>query len=195
MKSVKNIAFICTGIAAVLAVASCDVKIVNADYPSQKIYLPAAVESNIYTVDQANISTGSTPTPGNPYQFLIDYDEGTFTIPLSVYRSGINNDGAVNVDVWFDEELVYDAILNGELADDVEVITSDILLEDVPGNVVVQDGQSSAMFNVVLDYYYLLDRPDSQLAFGISIDCDDRELNEDASRLIVVIDTSIFNEL
>ena len=129
MKSLKNIAFVCAGIYAVLAVSSCDVKIVDAGYPSQKIYLPAAVESNIYTVDQANISTGSTPTTGNPYQFLIDYDEGTFTIPLSIYRSGINNDGAVNVDVWLDEELVYDTILDGGLSDDVEVITGDILLE------------------------------------------------------------------
>ena len=195
MKSVKNIAFVCAGIYAVLAVSSCDVKIVDAGYPSQKIYLPAAVESNIYTVDQANISTGSTPTTGNPYQFLIDYDEGTFTIPLSIYRSGINNDGAVNVDVWLDEELVYDTILDGGLSRDVEVITGDILLEDVPSKVVIPDGQSSALFNVVLDYYYLLDRPDRQMAFGISIDTDDRELNEEASRLIVVIDTSIFDEL
>ena len=77
----------------------------------------------------------------------------------------------------------------------MEVITGDILLEDVPSKVVIPDGQSSALFNVVLDYYYLLDRPDRQMAFGISIDTDDRELNEEASRLIVVIDTSIFDEL
>ncbi len=194
MKFLKNIiAFSCVAAVSVLLAASCDVKIVDADYPSQKIYLPAAVQSNIYTVDQAEISTGSTPTPGSPYQFLIDYDEGTFTVPMSVYRSGINNDGDVKVDIWFDEELVYDMILDGDLSDDVEVITSDLC--ECPSSVVIPDGQSSAIFNVVLDYYYLLDRPDRQMAFGISIDTEDRELNEDASRVVFVIDTSIFDSI
>ena len=84
-------------------------------------------------------------------------------------------------------------ILDGDLSDDVEVITSDLC--ECPSSVVIPDGQSSAIFNVVLDYYYLLDRPDRQMAFGISIDTEDRELNEDASRVVFVIDTSIFDSI
>lgn len=193
MNILKNIILSGCIAAAAMTASSCGTKVVDADYPSQKIYLPAAVQSNIYTVDQAQISTGSTPTPGSPYQFVIDYDEGTFTVPLSVYRSGINNNGDVNVNIWLDEELVYDAILDGSLSEDVEVISSDMC--ECPSSIRIEDGKSSALFNVVLDYYYLLDRPDSQIAFGISIDTPDRELNEDASRVIILIDTSIFDEI
>lgn len=60
MNILKNIILSGCIAAAALTASSCGTKVVDADYPSQKIYLPAAVQSNIYTVDQAQISTGST---------------------------------------------------------------------------------------------------------------------------------------
>lgn len=193
MKFLKNTALACAFAAVAVMLASCDTKVVDADYPAQKIYLPAAVQGQVYMIDKAEISTGSTPTPGSPYQFVIDYDEGTFTVPLSVYRSGIDNDGTVNVDVWLDEDLVYDLILSGDLSKDTEVLT----LCECPSRVQVPDGSDTAMINVVCDLYYLMDsaQKGKMLAFGISISTDDRELNEEYSSVVFVIDTTIFESI
>lgn len=181
--------------AAVLMLYSCGTKVADAEYPVQKIYLPAAVSSPVYLIDKAEENAGATPTEGAPYKFLIDYDEWTFSVPLSVYRSGVDSKGKVSVGVYMDDDIVYDLILAGELASNMEIIPVD--LRECTEKVVIPDGASSVSFNVVIDLDYLMDNMNRgrQLAFGVSIDTQDRELNEDYSRLVVVIDTSIFNNI
>lgn len=181
--------------AAVLILSSCGTKVADAEYPAQKIYLPAAVSSAVYLIDKAEENAGATPTEGSPYKFLIDYDEWTFSVPLSVYRSGVDNKGKVSVDIFMDDDIVYDLILAGEMEQDMEIIPVD--LRESAEKVVISDGASSALFNVVIDLDYLMDDMNRgrKLAFGVSIDTQDRELNEDCSKLVVIIDTSIFDNI
>lgn len=178
-----------------MAVCSCGVRIADADYPAQKIYLPAAVSSGIYLIDKAEESSGSVPGGGAPYRFLIDYDEWTFSIPLSVYRSGADSKGDVHVDIYMDDDAVYDLILSGEIDEDIDILPMD--LRECPERVVIQDGSLSAPFGVVMDLDFLLDGPQrgKRLAFGISIGTPDRELNVECSRLAVIIDTSVFDNI
>lgn len=178
-----------------MAAQSCGVKVADADYPAQKIYLPAAAQSQIYLIDKAEESSGETPTEGTPYRFLIDYDEYIFSVPLSVYRSGVDCRGDVNVDIYMDDDVVYDLMISGEIDDDMEIIPSD--LRDCVEMTVIPDGRSVAMFNVSIDLDYLMDsrHRGTRLVFGVSIGTDDRELNEDCSRLAVIIDTSIFDNI
>ncbi len=178
-----------------MSLVSCGVDVVGSDYPAEKIYLPAAVTSQVYVIDSAEENAGYTPTEGAPYRFLIDYDEYTFSVPLAVYRSGTGNDGAVSVDVYMDDDVVYDLILSGDLAEDTEILPVD--LRECPGRVVIQDGRSCSAFNVVIDLEYLMDRHQRgrRLAFGISVDTHDRELNEECCRLAIIIDTTIFDNI
>lgn len=195
MKIPNNIPvpFICA--AVLLMSTSCGTRVADADYPSQRLYLPAAVESTVYIVDQVEISTGNTPTEGSPYQFVLDISERTLTIPLSVYRAGVDNDGDVHVDIWLDGEPVYDAILAGDLGEDVRIMPTDLC--ECPSRVNIEDGSSSAMFYVECMLDYLLDSPqrDRYVAFGVSIGSHDREVNSECSSVAIVIDTAIFEEL
>ncbi len=181
--------------AAALTLSSCGIKVADAEYPAQKIYLPAAVSSAVYLIDKAEENAGFTPTEGAPYRFVIDYDEYTFSVPLSVYRSGVDNGGDVNVDIFMDDDAVYDLIISGDLDPDTETVPVD--LRECVEKVVIPDGCSGASFNVVIDLDYLMDSRmrGRLLAFGVSIDTQDRELNEDCSRLVVIIDTSIFDNI
>ncbi|MCM1501818.1 MAG: hypothetical protein NC115_04020 [Bacteroidales bacterium] len=178
-----------------LAAVSCGTGVTDAVYPAQKIYLPAAVSSSIYLIDKAEESAGSTPTEGSTYRFLIDYDEYTFSIPLSVYRSGVDNHGNVAVDVYMDDDVVYDMILDGTLPEDTDIIPID--LRECTERVIVKDGQAYAAFNVVIDLDYLMDRLNrhKELVFGVSINTDDREMNEEYCRLAIIIDTTIFDNI
>lgn len=189
----KIIAIFGFALSVVMTFSSCDTEVVDADYPSQKIYLPASVNSQVYVIDEAKISTGSTPTPGAPYQFLIDEDAGTFTVPLSVYRSGVDNKGDVKVRIIFDNDLVYDNILSGEIDSDTEAL----LLCECPESIIISDGDDSALFNVTCDLYYVRDaaKKGKNLAFGITITSDDREVQEGKGSVVFLIDTSLFDNL
>ena len=193
MKTYKIIAILCISLYAAVTFSACGTDVVDADYPRQKIYLPASVNSQIYTIDKAKISTGSTPTPGAPYQFLIDEEAETFTVPLSVYRSGVNNKGSVKVRIIFDNDLVYDHILSGDLDPSIEAL----LLCDYPETIKIQDGDASALVNVICDLCYIRDaaKKGKKLAFGISIASDDRDVQEGKGSVVFVIDTALFDYL
>lgn len=176
--------------------SSCETRIVDSEYPDQKVYLPAAVSGTIYTIDEAYIDTGSTPTEGAPFQFVVDYDEATFTIPLSVYRSGLTNDGNVDVQVWFDDDIIDQMYIDKALdATEVEILDAD--LRACPDFVRIQSGTSYAPFGIVIDLDYLLDqsRFKKKFAFAVAIDTDDREVNRNFDHVVIVIDTQLFENL
>ncbi len=184
---------------ATLIFASCDTKVVDAEYPDQRVYLPAAAatatENCIYTISQAHINPGSTPTEGSPYQFVINEEEGLFSIPLSVYRSGITNDGKVDVTVWFDEDHLGQMYLDGYLSNDVEIL--DISFRRCPEAVRIRSGESLASFTIDLDLYYLMDqaRYGKKFAFAVAIETADRQVNEDLDKVVILIDTQLFENL
>ena len=177
-----------------LILGSCGVKLAEAEYPEQIIYLPAAVQGTVYAIDSPEESAGFTPTEGAPYKFVVDYDEGTFSIPLSVCRSGINDNGRISVSIYPDDDFVYDLILDGTL-EGVEILPSDMV--ECPVRVVIEDGKPNGKFEVAADLYWLMDRPQRNkiFAFGIAIESGDRKVNESYSRVAVTIDTKIFDSL
>jgi hypothetical protein len=114
-------------------------------------------------------------------------------VPLSVYRSGVDNKGDIKVRIFFDNDLVYDNILSGDLNPDTEAL----LLCDCPESIIIQDGDASALFNVICDLYYVRDaaKKGKNLAFGISISSDDREVQEGKGSVVFLIYTALFDNL
>lgn len=187
MKMLKSTALL---ILAALS-ASCGYRTVaEAGYPAQKIYIAAAAQGSVYTVDTRPAHTSNTPTQGSTFRYVIDGD--TFSVPLAVYRSGIDNSGDVRVSAVFDDSVVTELESAGELSG-VVLIPEDSRFLD--GDLVVADGRESAAFSVSVPLQYLRDAADgSRFAFGIRISSQDREVNGSLDRIAVVIDHRIFEE-
>lgn len=179
-----------------LLFTSCETKVGDSDYPEQKIYLPAAVVNRVYVIDQAYLDSGSTPTEGAPFQFVADYDNATFSIPLSVYRSGVTKDGDVNVSVWLDDTIIYQ-MYEEDILDENSVTILDMDLMQCTDHVRIRSGEDRAAFNVVIDLDYLLDqsRFKKKFAFAVTISSEDRKITEGYDTVVIVVDTQLFENL
>ncbi len=171
--------------------SSCAYKtIADASYPPQKIYLPIAVQGTVYTVDSTPEHTSNTPTQGATFLYVIDGE--TFSVPLSVYRSGINNDGDVRVNIEFRKETLDSLIARGELS---EVTPLEREQCSFPACVTIPDGSESAPFSLSIPLSLIRDAAaGSKIAAGIGISSPDREVNSKYDDIAVVIDHCIFEE-
>lgn len=100
-------------------------EIVSMDYPDSKIYLPTAV-NGIYVINDIPSSSTAVPTPGNTYSFKIDTENNAFNVALAVYRSGLNRDNNVSVNLEAYPDTIASLIAAGNtLLDGVEILSSD----------------------------------------------------------------------
>lgn len=175
---------------ALLGSVSCSYDtITDADYPAQRIYLAAAAEGNIYTIESIPSHSSNTPTPGSVFQFTVDEQARKFNIPLAIYRAGIDNHGEVVTRIAFNTDTVNSLIAAGQLPD-VTLLPADKYT--MPSEVRMDEGRSHASFDVSVDLDFLIAQaPDAKLAFGLNITESSREVNEELDALIVVIDTKI----
>jgi len=187
----KNIYTIVAALAAVFALSSCATKIVDADYPSQTIYITAAANGSVYTIDKVDTHIAQTPTPGATYRFLIDWDKATFTVPLSVYRAGIDTKGTIKVNLIEDSSIIDDMLIAGTLDESVEVVNKAFL--EFPESVTIEEGSNLGKFNAVYDLTYLMANPGKKMAYAFRIECSSK-INEKLSYLVVLIDTKVFDD-
>jgi hypothetical protein len=135
-----------------MAFTSCEYKeIADADFPDSKLYLPAAV-TGIYEIADLTKENLATPTPGSTYRYVINKEENTFEIPLSVFRSGLNRSETVSVTITAN-------------ADTIQSLINDSILKEtliIPPNaysfnetIVMAGGSSVAPFNLNLDLGYI----------------------------------------
>lgn len=187
MKSIKII----SSFFALALLYSCGYKtIADASYPEQKIYIALASQGSVYEIDTRPVHSSNTPTEGSVYQYVIEKDE--FIVPLSVYRSGIDNKGDVRVRISFDDGIVSSFVDSGELSAVTPVPENSRFVVD---ELLIPDGRESASFGVRLPLSYLRDAADgSRFAFGIRIFSEDRTINEKYGYVIVVINHKIFEE-
>lgn len=166
-----------------------DVTYRDAEYPEQLIYMPTAYDNNgQYVIDDINRKRGEVPTEGNPYRYVIDLEKREFRVPLAVYRSGINNDGAFTVNISVNTDTI--ATINEKRADKYLVIPSDKF--SLVNSVEMKNGEEIAKFDLVVDLDFLRNNyPDKIYAIGIEISSTQRERNPKLSTTIVVINTKI----
>lgn len=172
-----------------LTLSSCDftTPVRDAEYPDQLIYLPAAVQGP-FTINDVAKRIGDVPVEGSTFRYVVDNDSREFIVPLGVYRSGINNAGAFNVDIEPNSDTIADLIAAGDT-----VIT--LLPEDeftLDNSVDMPNGEELAKFELVVDLDFLLDNhPTGVYAIGVSISSSDRETSPGLGTAVIVIYTSM----
>jgi hypothetical protein len=162
----------------------------DAPYPDQLIYMPAAVFNN-YLIDAVPAHVGVVPTPGYTYRFSVDTAARKFNIPLGVYRSGINNDGAFNVDIAINTDTITKLLaIPGKLPVGTILLPSDKY--SIPASVVMKDGGELAKFELAVDLDLLLGAyPAGKYAIAVTISSSARKSNPKLATTIIVIDTKI----
>jgi len=174
-------------------ILSCDYQEIGAAaFPSQTIYLPAAA-SDIYLVnDTNNLVTGITLDTLVPstFRYKVDIDNNKLIIPLSIYRSGVNNKGNITANLVVDNDSLMEVLGASANIDttgsNVEIIpTSAFSL--VP-SVTIKNGEESASFNLEIDLDYLAAQKDDLLALGISVSSPDLKTPYNLSIVRIVID-------
>lgn len=185
-KSLKLLIFFC-GVGVTLS--SCEYKqIVDADYPDQKIYMPAAIGGN-YIINDTPTPNLATPTPGQPYKFTIDLANKKFNVPLGVYRSGINNAGGFTVDIAVNTDTITSLIAAGKLTGTI-LLASDKY--SIVSSVVMPDGEEFVTFDLSVNLDSLSkNAPNKKYALGVGISSAQRATNPKYSTTIVVIDTKM----
>jgi hypothetical protein len=183
-------------VVCLLSLASCNYEeYASADYPAQKVYIPAA-DGETYLIDNVPVLNLTDPTPGQPYRFVADVAANTFTVPLAVYRSGVDNKGTVNIAVSADNTAVEALIADGELPDTQLLPGSNYTLSS---SATIADGKSVASFELVIDLQFLkANAPktadeNKKFAVAVKIASNDREVTPELSTVIVLIDTKMMN--
>lgn len=189
----KNIMFAIL-LGFILILGSCvyeDIR--DADYLDQKIYMPAA-NSVIYDVSSVQSLHPEHPSSGAPYRFQIDESSNEFIIPLSVYRSGADNNGTFSVMVIVDVDTVATLIDEGAFGpfsngSDVSLLAQDEY--SLPASVTVTGGEDHERFLLLVDLEFLRANRGESYALGISVASDQREVNPDLNTTIVFIPAGI----
>lgn len=173
-----------------LIIVACSYEeIVSMDYPGSKIYMPTAV-NGIYVIDDIPSSNSAVPTPGGTYSFKVDTKNNSFDVALAVYRSGLNRNKNVSVDLAAYPDTIHSLVAAGNtVLGGVEVLPSDKY--SFPTKLQVADSKDYNAFFVKVDLDFLNANKGKKYAFAIRIINADEEINSSLNTTIVVIDTKI----
>jgi hypothetical protein len=154
------------------------------EYSESKLYMPAAVRG-IFTIDNVPQWADWLPTPGYIYDYKIDVENNKFIVPLGVYRSGIEQKGAVNVGVEVKIDTINILKLNEEIPESTVILPANEY--ELPTSVMIQDGSELGGFDLEINLDYLLSRPNEIFALAVGILSDEVEVNMSISTTIIVI--------
>lgn len=139
-------------------------EIVEAEYPGQTLYMPAAVDPNstngIYMIN-------SVATPGLAYRYVADVPGRKLHVPLAVYRSGVSASGSLSTALTTNTDTVMKLVASGKLPAGTQVLPADKF--SLPTSITLADGVSAESFNVTIDLNFLLANLTSKFAIGVGI--------------------------
>lgn len=195
MKYMKN-RIRCSVTTLIVLVALCTMLVsceydtfVDAKYPDQKIYMPAA-RYNPYKIDAVPMAIGQVPTPGYTYRFVTDTVKREFRVLLGVYRSGINNEGSFDVNIGVRTDTINDMLTAKLLPTGTLPLTPDKYT--IVDKVTVNNGEELAKFDLVVNLDTLRkNSPSKKYAIGVNVSSDQREVNKTYATTIILIDTKI----
>lgn len=174
-----------------ILLVSCEYQdVAYADYPAQKLYMPAAV-NGIFTIDNVPQRVEFLPTPGQAYRFTIDEANNKLIIPLGVYRGGLDRTGKLIVDITVNSDTITQLISLTKVPALTTIIPAAEFI--LPATVDVADGSEIGTFNLELDLGYLRSFPNAIFGIGIGISSPVVSVNPLLKTTVVIIYTKILN--
>lgn len=156
-------------------------EITSADFPASKIYMPSAV-NGIYTIAAAPPLVGAS-------RFKLNDAQTKFIVPLSIYRSGVFNNGSVTVSLASRADTVTSLLDAGSLAG-MESLPEQYF--SFPGSVVVEDGKNIAEFQLEIDLDFLLGNSDKKFAFAVGVTGSGVPVSFGLGTTIIAVDAALF---
>ncbi|HLN56274.1 MAG TPA: PKD domain-containing protein [Bacteroidales bacterium] len=173
----------------IFSLTSCEYETyVDAKYPAQKIYMPAA-KQNIYNINSVPVAIGSVPTPGYPFRFVTDTIARDFKVLLGVYRSGINNDGPVIVNISVNTDTIAVLKANGKIPATAVPLTAENYT--MASEVSIADGEELAKFELAVDMDLLRNNMDKKYVVAVKVTSPDRAVSTGLGTTIILIDAAI----
>jgi hypothetical protein len=133
-------------------------------YPDQKVYLPAAVAGA--SIDGI-FSINAVAVPGRAFRYVADVPNKKLTIPLSVYRAGLDNIGAVSVGIAVNTDTVAKFLASGKFPVGTELLPADKYT--LGTSVTLADGEGTGDFMLSVDLNFLLANPTKKYAVGVAL--------------------------
>lgn len=176
----NRLRFALIALTASLLVSSCAYdELADAEYPQQIVYLPTA-RNGIFTIN--SIATSGA------YKFTVKASEKKVIIPLSVIRGGVSTSGSVPIGIAANADTVGRLISTNLLAGTMAIPTGKYSL---PTAVTIEDGKTSAPFELQLDLDYLRSISGQKLAIGVTISSDQTAVNQALKTTIISFDPAI----
>lgn len=173
-KSISILALI-----SILAVSCKYNEIVDASYPDQKVYFPAAREGR-FTVN-------SLAEPGKPFRYEVNQEK--FNIPLSVFRGAVRKSGAISVNIQANNDTINALITDGTLLN-TELLPADQYT--IPATVQIENGQENVQVAVSINMAYLVANPGKIKALCLKLSGSSVSTNPALDKLVLLIDPIIF---
>lgn len=159
--------------------------IVDTNYPEQGVFMPMS-RLGIYEV---NDTTGSV----NPFaRYVIDSVNHKLLIPIGVYRSGVDCNGKVTVDlgVYNDtiQNLIDNKVFRMKTGDQTPAILP-VGSYSLPSQVDVKDGADYALFNLEIDLPFIQANLGKRYALAIKITGSSKVISKTYNTAIIDFDS------
>ena len=168
------------GFGVCLFAGSCQYEeLAKADYPQQVIYMPTA-KNGLFAI--TGISTSGT------YRFTVDLAAKKVIIPLGVIRGGVSADGDVPVTIAANADTISRLISSSVLVGTIALPTDKFAL---PASITIENGKTSAPFNLQIDLDYLRAAPAQKIAVAVGIASQQTTVNPLLKTTVISFDPSI----
>jgi hypothetical protein len=150
--------------------------------------MPAASNGVEFVIDDISRPRGDLPFEGSTYRYVVDVSKREFRIPLSAYRSGIDNKGSFTVNIKANTEII--STVNESKQVPYLLLPSDKY--SIVSSVEMKNGEELAKFDLIVNLDFLLDNfPDKIYAIGVEISSPQRDTNPKLATTAVVINTKM----
>lgn len=188
-KNILKLKLIIPILALSIGATSCKYQTVgDADYAEQRIYMPAAAQSAAEDAGDGVFNINRLDEVNGAFRYNINTGAKKFYIPLSVYRSGANLDGAVNVQVAIDNSTI-PGLTPSKLPVGTVVLPQGQY--SIEPSVTIGSGQTLAKFTLAVELDLLRANPTQKYAIGVAVSSPNVAVTSKLDKTIIMIDPSI----
>lgn len=191
---IRRLSAVIAVVMSVLLSSCSNTEIIDVDYPAASVYFPSAASALNEGKTAYELFELSTSSQGT-HRFTIDMDNDRFVIPMSICRGGIDDSGAIDIELATDNDIVTALINEGSLGyldDDGSVRKINFIPDayiDCPKRLRIEDGKDIASFDIVINFEYLRERVGELFAIAVDIKSATSDVSKGLGTVTMVIDT------